>query len=209
MPLFHRTSHDGRLRWIGSVANRSQSLRSSACQEVELKFGGIPLDSHSSTTRAACVRTEQLYEEGTRIVNTRQVTVISKEELSAIAASMSLDELDPSYLGANLMVEGIPGLTLVPPSSRLQFSSGATLTIDMINLPCNLPAREIERELPGYGRKFKAAARNRRGVTTWVEREGRIALDDSVALFVPAQEPWPEAYFVAQERNFRKSMFDN
>ena len=193
MPLFYRTPHHGRLVWIGSVADRNQSLMSSACQEVKLAFGGIPLDSHFGTTREACVRTEQLYAEGTRIVNTRQITVISKEELAAIAASMDLDELDPSYLGANLMVEGIPGLTLVPPSSRLQFSSGATLTVDMINLPCNLPAREIERELPGHGRKFKAAARNRRGVTAWVEREGKIETGDSVSLFVPAQKSWVEA----------------
>ncbi|MCY4542845.1 MAG: MOSC domain-containing protein [Rhodobacteraceae bacterium] len=191
MSLFVRTPYEGRLVWIGNVSNRQRTLKSSSCQAAELKFGGIPADSHFGKTREACVRTEQLYEEGTEIVNVRQLTVVSKEELAHIAATMKVDELDPSFLGANLMIEGIPDLTLVPPSSRLQFSSATTLTVDMINLPCNLPAREIERELPGHGRLFKSAARNRRGVTAWVEREGTVEVGSSVALFVPAQTAWP------------------
>ena len=193
MALFHRTPYRGSLVWIGNVSDRQRSLMSSARQAAELKFGGILTDSHFGKTRKACVRTAQLYREGTEIINVRQLTVVSKEELSHIAATMKVDELDPSFLGANLAVEGIPDLTLVPPSSRLQFSAGTTLTVDMMNLPCNLPAREIERELPGHGRLFKAAARNRRGVTAWVEREGTVEVGDSVALFVPAQTAWPRS----------------
>ena len=68
--------------------------------------------------------------------------------------------------------------------------SGATLVIDMENQPCQYPAREIEADHPGYGKGFLPAARERRGVTAWVERPGAVAVGDTVALFVPTQRAW-------------------
>jgi MOSC domain-containing protein YiiM len=90
-----------------------------------------------------------------------------------------------------LVIEGIPDFTLVPPSSRLQGPDGATLVLDMENRPCHLPAREIEKVHPGKGKAFKSAAQNRRGVTAWVERPGRLALGDTLRLHVPDQPVWP------------------
>ena len=180
-----------RLVWIGRVDNRSSTLCSESLTTTELTFAGLEGDDHGGLTRPACVRTEQLYDEGVEIRNTRQVSVVSREEVKLIAGEIGIYELSPSLLGANIMLEGIPGFTLLPPSSRLQFNSGATLVVDMINLPCNLPAREIEQVKKGCGRHFKQAARNRRGVTCWVEREGGITVGDSIRLFMPDQMPWP------------------
>ena len=179
--------------WLGRVGNRESSLRSSECGDLRVSFSGIEGESHSGLTRPACVRVEALYDSGTEIRNTRQITIVSEEELAVIAAEMGLNRIDPGLLGANIAVRGIPSLTLVPPGSRLQFEPGATVTVDMENLPCNLPAREIEAETPGFGKRFKAAAGNRRGVTAWVEREGLIRKGDGVALFVPSQPNWPHA----------------
>ena len=82
----------------------------------------------------------------------------------------------------------------MPPSSRLQFTSGATLTVDMENRPCHLPAPVIDEDAPGHGKAFKAAAKGRRGVTAWVEREGALHLGDEVVLHIPDQRVWaPEA----------------
>jgi hypothetical protein len=89
-----------------------------------------------------------------------------------------------------MVVEGIPDFSHVPPGSRLQGASGATLVVDIENRPCTLPARPIEGRHPGYGAKFKAAAQGRRGITTWVEREGVFALGDSIRLHVPDQPVW-------------------
>ena len=188
---FLEPEYHAAVTWLGRVGNRRTSLRSSVCRDIRVSFSGIEGESHSGLTRPACVRVDALYESGTEIRNTRQITVVSEEELAVVAAEMGLNWIDPGLLGANIVVGGIPTLTLVPPGSRLQFELGTTVTVDMENLPCNLPAREIEADMPGFGKRFKAAARNRRGVTAWVEREGMIRQGDRIKLFVPAQPSWP------------------
>ena len=60
----------------------------------------------------------------------------------------------------------------------------------MQNRPCNLPAREIEIDHPTHGKPFKAAAKGKRGVTAWVEREGTFRVGDAVTLHVPDQRAW-------------------
>jgi hypothetical protein len=47
--------------------------------------------------------------------------------------------------------------------------------------------------MPGFGKSFKAAARDRRGVTGWVEREGTLALGERLRLHIPDQRPWSPA----------------
>jgi MOSC domain-containing protein YiiM len=120
----------------------------------------------------------------------RQLTILAAEELAGIAAAMGLEALDPAWLGATMVIEGIPAFTHVPPSSRLQAPSGATFVVDMENRPCQLPAKVIEGQRPGFGRAFKPAAEGRRGVTAWVEREGAVALGDPLVLHVPDQPVW-------------------
>jgi MOSC domain-containing protein YiiM len=115
---------------------------------------------------------------------------MSSEELAEIAAEMGVDTFDPEWAGAGMIIEGIPDFTHIPPSSRLQAGSGATLTVDMENQPCHLPAPIIETDAPGIGRGFKAAAKDRRGVTAWVEREGTLVVGDSITLNIPDQRPW-------------------
>jgi len=103
---------------------------------------------------------------------------------------MGLERLDPSYMGATLVIEGIADFTHIPPSSRLQAETGATIVVDMENRPCMLPAREIEADMPGVGKAVKAAAKDRRGVTAWVEREGVLTLGARMRLHIPDQRPW-------------------
>ncbi len=181
----------GIVEWIGYVRDRGASLRSSSCDAAELDFCGMVGEDHGGLTRGSCVRVRNLYDTGTPIRNTRQITLLATEEIQQIADETGLASADPALLGANIVIRGIPFFTLIPPSSRLQFSGGATVTVDMENLPCGLPAREIEIEHPGRGRGFKAAASRRRGVTAWVEREGPVRLRDAVRLFIPSQPPWP------------------
>ena len=65
-----------------------------------------------------------------------------------------------------------------------------TITVDMENVPCVLPGREIEADHTGYGAAFKPAANGRRGVTAWVERPGALKRGDKMQLFVPDQPLW-------------------
>lgn len=190
MPALTPTMHHGKITWLGRVVDRESGLRSEPVTETVARFAGIDGEAHGGLTRGACGRTVALYDRGTEIRNVRQISIVAAEDLATIAADLGLDTIDPAWLGASMVIAGIPDFTHVPPSSRLQTQAGTVLTVDMENLPCQLPAREIEREAPGHGRRFKSAASGRRGVTAWVEREGPLAVGDEVRLHVPGQRPW-------------------
>lgn len=190
MPELLPTDHYATIVWMGTVPMDRADIRSLPLETAHLTYAGIADDFHSGLTRPSCVRVKAQYPQGTEIRNTRQLSILSAEELAEIAAEIGLESLDPRLLGASMILEGIPDFTHIPPASRLQSDSGTTLTIDMLNGPCNLPAREIEREKPGHGKGFKAAAKGKRGVTAWVEREGTLRLGERLRLHVPGQRAW-------------------
>lgn len=191
MPALKPTEFKAVIRWIGRVEDREAGLRSVPLERANLMFEGIEGEAHGGITRASCSRVTSQHPKGTEIANARQLSVLSAEEMGAIAAEMGLERLEPEHLGASLIIEGIPDFTHVPPSSRLQAPSGATIVIDMENRPCIWPAKEVEAEHEGYGKAFKPASKGRRGVTAWVERPGAIALGDELVLHIPDQPVWP------------------
>lgn len=183
----------GAVVWTGRVrrpVDRDFIIHGEALPELRLTFAGPEGEVHGGLTRPSCSRVLALHPRGTEIANSRQVSIVGAEDLVAIGAELGLDEVDPAWLGAGLVVAGIPDLTHLPPSSRLQGPDGATLVVDMENLPCIEPARTIEAARPGHGKAFKAAAKDRRGVTARVEREGVLRPGDILRLFLPAQRRW-------------------
>lgn len=192
MAILAATAITGVVAFLGLVPDRAASLRSLPVERVTARFAGLDGDAHAGLTRPSCSRVRAQYpERGTEIRNTRQVSVLSVEELAETAAALRVPALPPEWVGANLTLAGIRALTMLPPASRLVFEGGAVLTVDMENAPCQFPAREIEVEHPGRGKGYKAAAQGRRGVTAWVEREGVIALGEAVRLHVPPQRAYP------------------
>ena len=190
MPALKPTDYHATVKWIGLVPPDPSGIASDRVEQLTLGFEGPIGDHHAGLTRSSCSRVTSQHPRGTEIANARQLAVVSQEELDAIATEMGLDAIDPVWLGATLVLQGIPDFTHVPPSSRLQASNGTTLVIDMENRPCHLPAREIEQVHPGKGKAFKAAAKHRRGVTTWVERPGVLQAGDALRLHVPDQPTW-------------------
>ncbi len=190
MPALVPTDHVGTVTWLGRVADRSAALASAAADRLVLTYAGPEGEAHGGLTRPSCSRVLGLYPRGTDIRNTRQLTILSDEELAAIAQGMGLAALDPALLGATLVLRGIPDLSHLPPSSRLQGEGGATMVVDMQNRPCTLAAREVEGANPGSGKHFKPAATGQRGVTAWVERPGTLEIGEKVRLFVPDQRAW-------------------
>ncbi len=190
MPALKPTDIVGEVVWIGHVPDRDASLKSQALSKAALTYAGIPSEAHGGLTRASCSRVVSQHAKGTEIRNVRQLAIVSEEELAEIAADCGLDQLDPVYTGASLVIKGIPDFTHLPPSSRLQLPDGATLVIDMENRPCHLPAKVINADQPGAGDKFKVAAKGKRGVTAWVEREGQVRIGDPVRLHIPDQRAW-------------------
>lgn len=189
MPVLKETEFVAEIVWLGHVP-AGETMRANPVQALALDFSGDHGARHEGETRPSCVRVKNLYPQGTEIRNVRQLSVLSIEEIQAIATDMGLDRLDPSLMGASVVLRGIPDFTYVPPSSRLQAESGLTVVIDMENRPCVLPGREVEAVSPGKGASFKPAAQGRRGVTAWVERPGALRVGDRMKLFVPDQRAW-------------------
>jgi len=189
MATLEQTAFEGEVVWLGHVP-AGGSLRARPVERLELGFNGVAGGRHEGENRPSCSRVLNLYPRDTEIRNVRQLTLLSEEEMARIAATMGEPSLDPALLGASVVLRGIPDFTHVPPSARLQSGNGTTLTVDMENLPCVLPGREIEAERPGKGKSFKPAAEGLRGVTAWVECPGPLALGDRMRLFVPAQRSW-------------------
>lgn len=191
MPALKPTQFQAQILWMGRVTSNDRSeLMAEPLERMELTFEGIAGSVHGGAVRASCSRVTSQYAKGTRIRNERQLSVISEEEMVQISRKMGLQVLDPARMGASIVLKGIPDFSHIPPSSRLQGPSGATLTVDMENRPCHLPARSLEVAHPGVGKGFKTAAKGLRGVTASVAAEGALQIGDVLTLHVPDQPLW-------------------
>lgn len=195
MPALVPTDHTARVVWLGyqPVPVEKLVITSAPLEVMPLTFAGYDGEVHAGVTRPSCSRVLKQYPRNTVIRNVRQLCIVSAEEMAEVARDMGLAAMDYAWVGASLVLEGIPDLTHLPPSSRLQGPDGVTLVVDMENLPCQEPAVTIEKALPGQGKGFKRAAEGKRGVTAWVEREGTFRLGDEVRLHIPAQRGWQPA----------------
>ena len=190
-PLLEKLSFQGRVERLLASPDRKAGLEKTDRAELRLTFAGIDGDCHGGATRPSDSRTLKQYPRNTEIRNTRQATLLSVEELADIARAMGIPGMKAEWAGANIVTSGIPDLTLLPPCARLQFPSGATLTIDMENAPCRQVADAVTRHHPVQSQGFVAAARHKRGLTAWVEREGVIRTGDPIVIWIPPQRSYP------------------
>ncbi|PHQ99319.1 MAG: sulfurase [Marinosulfonomonas sp.] len=191
MPALLPTAFTGRITWLGVNKDRTETLRNIAVDEMALTFAGCSGESRAGLTRPSCSRVVGQYPRDTEIRNTRQICIVSAEELAVIAANMGIEAVDPAWLSTSIVVEGIPDFTTVPPASRLIACNGTAITVDMENRPCNLPAPVINEDMPDKGRAFKLASKGLRGVAGWIEREGMLRVGDEIRLHIPDQPVWP------------------
>ncbi len=130
---------DARTEVILVNSTPKEDLSSARVPSVTASYAGFEGESHSGLVRSSCVRVRHQYPQGTEIRNTRQISIVSAEELALIADSMGVSELQPEWLGANLLVSGIPDFSQIPPSTRMIFAGGAALVVDLENSPCEVP----------------------------------------------------------------------
>lgn len=193
MALVSRINIEGRVEFCLLSPKRETGLEKAKADELMLTLDGIVGDCHSGRSRLSDSRTLKQYPRGTEILNSRQVSIVSVEEMAEVAAKLGIPDVKPEWLGANLVVSGIPDFTLLPPSSRMMFSSGAVLIIDIENAPCKYPAEVIERHHPGHGLAFPKVAVHKRGVVARVEKAGLIRKGDIIGLYLPPQRLYPHA----------------
>lgn len=188
----------GRHPLLGMVKEKQASpdggyLVSTPIDAVEVTLEGIVGDRHAGMTRRADARTP-FYPRGIEIRNSRQVSLVGEEELAALVEALGVPTIEAAWLGANLVVRGIPTLSRLPPASRLFFPRDAVLVIADENHPCVYPGKAIQArypEHPGLAARFVSAALHRRGVVAWVERAGRIGAGDAIRVALPPPETFP------------------
>ncbi|MBL8597900.1 MAG: MOSC domain-containing protein [Devosia sp.] len=161
---------------------------------LNLTYDGIPGDRHAGLYRNSGPR-EPWYPRGTPMRNERQLSILSAEENAEVAAALAIDELRPEWIGGNILLSGVPQLSQLPPRTLLMFPSGATVRIDGDNGPCKKSGAAIAANVPGrpdleFG--FVKAAKHRRGLLGWVEREGEVRPGDVVRLRI-----WEQSLYTA------------
>lgn len=169
------------------IGTEPKSLVTRDVSEVKVSFEGFVGDRHAGLTRKADVRVPW-FPRGTVIRNTRQVSLVSSEELALVAQTLELPQVLAAWLGANLELAGIPSLTQLPPGSRLFFPEDATLLMEGENEPCTGPGKVIEAHHPDRKKlasRFVKAAWKKRGLVGWVERPGVIRPGDTVTVMLP------------------------
>lgn len=169
--------------------------------QLEVTYEGIAGDYHNGLTRKSGAR-EPWYERGIEMRNERQISVLADDELAQIAKAMDLDHIDPGWIGANLMLDGIANLSLLPARTVLMFEGGVSLRVDGYNAPCRIAGGSIADHVGGGKRDidgvfdtstsdlalaFKDAGYMKRGIVVWVEREGIIRPGEKVVGHV-----WPQ-----------------
>jgi hypothetical protein len=182
------------LRIKGRVAGlyrttETERFQTAPVETLTLGFDGITGDRHGGLTRRSGGR-EPWYPRGTEIRNERQLSLLSPDDLIAIAAGMAVPEVRPEWIGGNLLIEGIPDFTLLPARTCLFFEGGVTLRIDGLNVPCRFSGRSIAQHYPereGLDLAFVKAARHARGLVGWIEKPGVIRMGEAVEARVPEQ----------------------
>ncbi len=160
-----------------------------AVLQVDLR--GIPGDRHYGFTRPAGAR-ERWYASGMEMRSGRQISIVSVEELEQIARRLDIERVEPGWIGANVVVAGVPDFTLLPWGARLVCGDGAVLVNEGDNAPCRFAGAEIARHFPdrpNLDRLFPKAAIDRRGIVASVERAGAIA-PGPLTVRLPQQKPW-------------------
>ena len=169
------------------IADAPGSFVTRPVERLHLTWAGIEGDRHFGLTMKAGVR-QKHHPSGTELRNSRQLSILSQEELAQIAAALSIPRVAWEWLGGNLCFTGCEALTAIPPSTRLIFPSGACLVVDGENLPCRGPGKIVQEhfaEPPELATRFVKAAHHRRGLVVWVERPGAIERGNTVELVRP------------------------
>jgi MOSC domain-containing protein YiiM len=181
---------EARTAWLGVGVCDAVETRS--VDRLSVSLEGIAGDRHAGFARPADVRVPW-HKRGTPIHNERQLSLVSAEELAEIADALDLAAVSPDWLGANILLSGIPRFSAIPRGTRLFFASGAVVTVTEQNAPCRIAGGALAKAVGGddaLSLRFVAASKRRRGVVAYVDRAGDLAVGDGVAVRVPQQWIW-------------------
>ncbi len=162
---------------------------------LDITFEGIAGDYHAGLTRRSGGR-EPWYPRGTEMRNERHLSIVAPDELAGIATRMGIDEVKPEWIGANLLIDGVPQLSMLPAGTMLFFRNGVTLKVDGQNVPCRVAGRSVAANAGMADHEagsllFPKVARRLRGLVAWVEKPGRIEVGEDISVRIPEQWIYP------------------
>lgn len=164
------------------------SFETEEVDRLDLALTGVEADRHAGHVRSSTSR-EPWYRRGTPVRNDRQLSILSAEEMAIVAERLGLPSLPGGWIGANLLVEGIPSLSFLPRGTRLLVEDAAVIQVEAPNAPCRIAGRSVARHT---GRDelelgFPREAAHLRGVVASVERAGAVHPGDRIVAKVPEQ----------------------
>jgi MOSC domain-containing protein YiiM len=161
LSLFGNFSQAGKVTWIGTRPKSGVPMDS--LSEVLVEKNGLKGDRANKTSATG----------------KRQVTLIQKEHIAAVASFLGLTEIDPALLRRNIVVAGINLNAL----KNQKFKIGtATLEMTGFCYPCS----KMEKNL-GHG-GFNAM-RGHGGITCRVIEEGIIKINDQISILNQTENP--------------------
>lgn len=171
---------------------------------IGVDHGGIPGSRHHGPLRLSGPR-EPWLKRGLSLRNDRQLSALSLEEMDILAMSLGLPQVDPSLLGANLLVLGLTDFSRIAPGSHLAiggvpppaqaktvpFSGGAVLRVEAYNTPCRKAGRMLASAFgqPEIEFDFVRKAAGLRGLVLSVAMSGTIREGDSILVIPPILPP--------------------
>lgn len=178
-------------RVAGLYLAAADHFGTAAVDSLPLGFDGIPGDFHYGPTRRSGSR-EPWYPRGTEMRNERQLSIVAPDELAVVAERMELKEIRPEWIGANILLDGIPHLSMLPSGTLLFFKNGVTVKVDAQNGPCRYAGKQVAMRAGMADEEagsllFPKAAKRLRGLVAWVEKPGTLTIDEEVSVRVPEQ----------------------
>lgn len=175
----------------GLYVASGDDFQTRSVDRLMLDFDGIAGDFHGGATRRSGGR-EPWYPRGTEIRNERQLSMVAPDELAAVATRMELAEVKPEWIGANLLLEGLANLSMLPSGTLLFFEGGVTLKVDAQNGPCRVAGRSIAQnagmaDIEAGSLLFPKVAKRLRGLVAWVEKPGVVSPGEAISVRVPEQ----------------------
>lgn len=173
------------------IARNQNSLVSERVSSIRVLENGLEGDKHTGWLRKADVRARH-YPKGTLIWNSRQISIVSEEELAVVARGMGIPKIEPEWLGANMCVREIPDFSLLQPRTKIFIpnedgGSEVGIYITAPNKPCVGPGEVIQihyPEIKGLATQFPKVAINKRGVVAVVECSGLIREGANISVVV-------------------------
>jgi hypothetical protein len=186
-------------RIAGRVAGVFTALQghfgTETARELDLTFEGIRGDYHAGLTRKSGGR-EPWYPRGTEMRNERQISLVAPDDLAAIADGLGIAEVKPEWIGANIVLEGIPFFSMLPPRTLLFFEGGVTLKVDGQTGPCKIAGKAVAEhagaaDVTAMSLEFVRVAKRLRGLVAWVEKPGTVKAGEKVEARIPEQWIYP------------------